>query len=174
MFTQNEKVSLKHGDFTVFDLTTGGPARVHSSTLKNRKGIAWDYQPFTVRFTPIAGHAYLLWLMQTITLAQGNIRIQKVTHSFTLPPATGGSVVSVDFDASQRQAKLIEGTEFKANFPLVGPFPTLAPGVQLYRVSTGGLPSNGSDGVLDGLTPLLHDPKRTALVTVNSIPRWTN
>ncbi len=170
MFTNAEKQARVHGEFRVHDLTDD--VQITRAKLKNDPGVPWSQKSYTVRFTPVPAHEYLVYVVQTVATSVGNIHVQKISHSFVTP--VEGATQTIAIDADQRRAYVLEGDDFKADLDLVPPFPILQPKVQLYRVSFAAVPSVGSDDVLDGGPALRHDPARSALTGFGVIPRWYN
>ncbi len=173
MFTNEEKVARKHGEFRIHNMTTD--TQVKMITLKNDPGVPWSAKTFTLRLVPAAATEYLVYVVQTVDVAVGNIHVQKITHSFVPPVNEGGDADTIAVDADQRRAYVLNAADqFKAALDLTPPFPLVMPKVQLYRVSFAGLGPDGSDDVLDGGPALSHDPDLTALVGIHTVPRYFN
>lgn len=168
LYTESEKLARKHGEFRIHDLTTD--TQVKMVSLKNNPGEAWSQKYFTLKFTPTAAHAYLVYVVLNTT-GIGNIHWQAIHHSF-VPPVVATETIAIDAD--QRRAYVLLSDQFKAALDLAGPYPLLQPNVQLVRFSFAGLASNGTDDVLDGAAALSHDPDLTAEVGIHQVPRYFN
>lgn len=161
---------LVHGFLRVYDITS--TTQIAEAALIAPKGSRWPAYTASVKFTPVAGHAYSIYVRQTIDGSDGNIHIRQITKSF-IPPLVGGSE-SLVIDGASRRAYVEDSGLFVQDLDHVPPFPALEPGLQLLVLSTAEDPASGYGQVSPGRDLAKHVPDTTFDVTFDQVPRWTH